>query len=140
MDEISRILRVHPEFGTRINAFRFLNDYPKLHALVPSVEFEAKFGCKIPEIISELSYARPTIAYIAVEEGHDTSHAIVLTGIDEQRLEISYNDPLTGMKQSSLVKFEGWWGQSDHFMIKVKIGARKQKLISDFNHREAVSP
>ncbi len=137
IDEISSVLRVHPDFGTRIHAFRFLNDYPKLHALVPSVEFEAKFGCKIPEIASELSRSRPAIAYISIEEGHDTSHAIVLTGIDEQRLEISYNDPLTGMKQSPLVKFEGWWEQSDHTMIKVKIGARKQKLISDFSQKEA---
>lgn len=114
------------ELGTPLDGVEGLNKL--LEKSLPSVEFEYKFGCALSDIEKSLGASLPVIAWLKMPY----SHSIVVTGIDKEKLKVYYNDPQKGKKQMEMGKFLSSWEALDRVLIKVKIGEKVQRRMSDF--------
>ena len=132
VEDIAKILRTD-ELGTPLENIKNLNKNERILLAIPSIEFVDKNGCRFDEIKTELENNRPIISWISPSEIFTgLSHSVVITGIDEGKLLVYYNDPLYGKKVESMVKFLSMWDRADRVLIKIKIGARTQRLLDEF--------
>ncbi len=118
------------ELGTPLDGVEGLNKL--LEKSLPSVEFEYKFGCTLSDIEKSLEGGLPVIAWLKMPY----SHSIVVTGIDKEKLAVYYNDPQKGKKQMEMSKFLSAWESLDKVLIKVKIGEKMQRRMSDYIGKE----
>ncbi len=98
----------------------------------PSVEFTAEFKPHtLNDIKKELRKELPVSVWISTGAvGY--LHAIVITGIDDIKKTISYNDPIYGKKTSSQSKFMTKWEDGQALMIKTEIGRINRYTLDHF--------
>lgn len=104
-----------------------------LHAAVPSIEFEAKFMARFPEIMTELNEERPVIVWInAVEPPDIVLHAVVVIGFDPETNTVFFNDPNGAVEKTEEVGvFIRKWGDYAR-LVKVLIGRKQQRHINEW--------
>lgn len=107
-----------------------------LSGAVPSVEFEAKFLSRFPEVIEELNGERPVIVWINVVEPPDiVLHAVVITGFDPETNKVFFNDPDGAVEKTEEVGiFVRKWGDYAR-LVKVLIGRKQQRHINEWTTR-----
>jgi uncharacterized protein YvpB len=130
--ELAKILKTNP-LGTPLDNVKLLNKNRKILKAVPSIEFKPKLGCTFDEITKELNNHRPVIAWLSASEiFKDLIHSVVITGVDEKKLLVHYNDPIYGSKEESMNEFLSRWSRSDHVLIKLKIGRLLERKLDEF--------
>jgi ABC-type bacteriocin/lantibiotic exporter with double-glycine peptidase domain len=117
--------------GTNFENIKRINE--ELKKTRPSLEFVADFGHKFEDIKKEIANNRPVIAWIAVPSPQgDFNHSIVITGFDEDKLIIYYNDPVYGRESVPTLQFMNMWDGCFRILIKVEIGEKKQRLMEEY--------
>jgi ABC-type bacteriocin/lantibiotic exporter with double-glycine peptidase domain len=130
--KIAKIVKTKVD-GTHFKDIVYLNK--ELNATVPSLEFVPEFGThSLAGIAKELEAGLPvTVWILAHDSGHDFPHAVVITGIDDARKEITYNDPAYGKEVTiSQSQFLSKWEKLDQRMIKAKIGRLTRPTLEQF--------
>lgn len=120
--EIAKIVKTKTS-GTYFNDVTYLNK--ELNNAVPSLEFIPEFAAHtLADIGRELEDGVPVIVYILVRDsGHEFPHAVIVTGIDDVKKELTYNDPAYGKEMTvSQADFLSMWEKLGPKMIKAKIG------------------
>lgn len=99
----------------------------------PSVEFQARFLGRFPEVIKELDEESPVIAWINVVEPPDVVlHAVVITGFDSETNIVFFNDPYDKTeKKEEIGVFIKKWGVYAR-LVKVLIGKKQQRYINEW--------
>ncbi len=106
-----------------------------LTASNPSIEFVVEFKVHtLNEIKKELENGLPVSVWIITNDGaNDYVHSIVITGIDDNKKEICYNDPTYGEEYTiSQSKFMSVWEQHGARMIKTKIGRISRDTLEKY--------
>jgi uncharacterized protein YvpB len=101
----------------------------------PSLEFVIEFGPHtLSDIRKELESGLPVSVWIITNDGsNDYVHSIVITGMDEIKKEISYNDPTYGREQTiSQIEFMSLWESHGARMIKTKIGGINRDTLEKY--------
>jgi uncharacterized protein YvpB len=109
----------------------------------PSLEFIPEYGPhSLSDIKKQLEKNLPVIVWIApIDAAYAGLHSILITGIDDEKKEISYNDPAYGEEKTlSQSEFMDLW-QYEHGarMIKVEIGeltTKTQSSLEPFMSKE----
>lgn len=102
---------------------------------VPSLEFITEFQTHtLTDIRKELDSGLPVSIWIVTNDGsNDYLHSVVIIGIDDEKKEISYNDPTYGEEITiSQSKFMTMWESFDARMIKTKIGRIKRETLERY--------
>ena len=98
----------------------------------PSVEFRAEFQSHtLGDIRKELQKELPVSVWISTGSANFL-HSIVITGIDDIKKTISYNDPIYGMKTMSQSEFVSKWETGEACMIKTEIGRINRYTLDSF--------
>lgn len=98
----------------------------------PSVEFSTEFKPHtLNDIKKELQEGLPVSVWISTGSV-DYLHAIVITGIDDMKKTISYNDPIYGMNTISQSEFVTKWEEGSALMIKTEIGRINRYTLDNF--------
>lgn len=98
----------------------------------PSVEFRAEFQPHtLDDIRKELQKELPVSVWISTGSV-DFLHSIVITGIDDIKKTISYNDPIYGTKTMSQSEFVTKWEKGEALMIKTEIGRINRYTLDSF--------
>ena len=117
--------------GTRFSEIENINKV--LTKSEPSVEFSAEFQSHtLEDIRNELRQALPVSVWIFTGS-MEYLHSIVITGIDDEKKIISYNDPIYGIQKISQSKFITRWEQGQALMIKAKIGKINRYTLDRFS-------
>jgi len=136
IDEISKIINTR-EDGTLLEGVKQINEDKTFLKSIPSLEFETKYPCRFPEIENEINANRPVIAWILVSDGHrGFKHSVVITGVDTENGHVYYNDPAYGEVQEEIGRFISTWEDVDTILIKIKIGAREQRIMPEYVSNE----
>lgn len=98
----------------------------------PSVEFNAEFQHHtLDDIRKELQKELPVSVWISTRVV-DFLHSIVITGINDIKKTISYNDPIYGINTMSQSKFMRKWEKGEALMIKIKLGRINRYTLDSF--------
>ena len=74
-----------------------------------------------------------TVWILAHDSGYDFPHAVVITGMDDTRKEITYNDPAYGTEVTiTQSQFISRWEKLDQRMMKEKIGRLTRPTLEQF--------
>ena len=114
------------ELGTPLDGTKGLNS--ALEKAQPSIEFEDKIRSSLSEIEKELEQEKPVIVWLKIP----FSHSVVVTGLSKETLTVYFNDPLKGKRELEMGKFLSAWEALDKILIKVKIGEKVQRTMTDF--------
>lgn len=92
----------------------------------PSLEIVPGFRHKFEEIVEEVKKKNcPVIAWVLMADPKgDYKHAIVITGVDEDKLLIYHNDPVYGKGTIPARQFMEMWNGCLRILIKFKIGEK----------------
>lgn len=124
--------------GTNWNNIKNINS--ALAKSNPSIEFISEFGPHdLDDIRKELQKELPVAVWIKTNDGsNDYLHSVIITGIDDEKRQISYNDPTYGaektISQSSFLDI--WQYPQGARMIKVEIGRFTIQSIEEFMTKE----
>ena len=98
----------------------------------PSVEFRAEFQPHtLGDIRKELQKKLP-VSVCIFTGSVKFLHSIVITGIDDIKKTISYNDPIYGMKTMSQSEFVSKWETDGALMIKIEVGRINRYTLDSF--------
>jgi uncharacterized protein YvpB len=130
--KISEVIKTSADNGgTTFANIKHINE--QLKKTRPSLEFVADFGHKFEGIKKEITNGRPVIAWIAIPSPQgDFNHSIVITGFDEDKLIIYYNDPVYGRESVPTLQFMNMWNGCFRILIKIEIGEKKQRLMEEY--------
>ena len=131
-DEICKIMRTNV-MGTKFPNIENVNTL--LVNSNPSIEFISEFEPHtLLGIKKELELGLPLSVWIIINmDGHDYSHSVVITGIDNEAKTISYNDPTYGEEYTiSQSKFMDMWELNGSMMIKTKIGGVNRETLEKY--------
>jgi len=129
--KISEVIKTTADGGTNFEDIKHIND--QLKKARPSLEFVADIDHKFEAIKEEIANNRPVIAWIAVPSPNgDYNHSIVITGFDEDKLIIYYNDPVYGRESVPTLQFMNMWDGCFRILITIKIGEKKQSLLEEY--------
>ena len=122
--EISEILKTSADLGgTTFDNIKNINE--EFRKTRPSLEFVPGINHKIDDIKKEIEIGRPVIAWIMMPDPNgDYPHSIVITGIDEDKLLIYYNDPVYGKETVSIREFTDMWDGNFRVLIRIRIGEK----------------
>jgi uncharacterized protein YvpB len=131
-DEIAKIMKTMIS-GTHFHNIESINKV--LTTSNPSLEFVAEFEPHtLNDIRKELESGLPVSVWIITNDGsNDYVHSIVITGIDEVKKEICYNDPTYGRERTiSQIEFMSLWESHGARMIKTKIGGINRDTLEKY--------
>lgn len=98
----------------------------------PSIEFRAEFKHHtLDDIRKELRKELSVSVWISTGSV-DFLHSIVITGIDDMKKIIFYNDPIYGMKIINQSEFVTKWEKGNALMIKTEIGRINRYTLDYF--------
>jgi hypothetical protein len=133
--EIAKI--VHTQDGTWAPDVKNMN--PVVEVAIPSVEFDGEFKVhSLSEIAEEISNRRPCIPIMKLTDGIKWAwHAVVVTHIDIEGNQISFNDPQYndarfGQKTLRLSLFDALWQAALTTLIKIQIGQKTRTVLTQF--------
>lgn len=103
----------------------------------PSVEFTAEYKPHtLDDIRKELQEGLPVS--VSFPTGViNYLHAIVITGIDDIKKTISYNDPIYGTKTISQSEFVTKWEEGQALMIKIELGRINRYTLEHYFKEES---
>lgn len=133
--EIAKIMRTGI-LGTTYTNIENINDV--LTNSNPSIEFISEFEPHtLLDIKKELELGLPPSVWIITNvDGHDYSHSVVITGIDNDAKKISYNDPTYGKEfVISQSEFMDMWELQGSIMIKIKIGRINRETLEKYMYQ-----
>ena len=136
VDEIADKIQTR-EDGTRFSNVPLINEH--IVEAVPSVEFIAEYRPHtLKDIQESIDNGLPCIPWIVIKPDgiNETVHAVVITGINIEANTIYYNDPYFGKHDETLGTFEEKWGKADKIMIKVLLGRKERKVLTEWIDRE----
>lgn len=119
--------------GTHFQNIENVNSITK--ASKPSLEFIAEYEPhKLADIKKQIETGLPVAVWITTNDGSgEYAHSVVITGIDDSKKEISYNDPTYGnevtISQSKFLDMWDYWGS---VMIKAEIGRITTESIEKY--------
>ena len=137
-DRISEIMKTGIS-GTHFKDIQLLN--MEITSSNPSIEFESEYSPHtLSDIRKDLEDGLPVMVWIVTTHGlNDYMHSVVITGIDDERKEISYNDPTYGVEYTvGQSEFLSQWQPPGAKMVKTKIGRLPRKTLDDFPHEETI--
>ena len=119
------------ELGTEYDAIENINKL--IEKSIPSVEF--KRDATYPEwdsIVNDLGDGKPVILWIECRDqlGHPYNHSVVVEGYRYNK--VTYKDPLHGDREEGIDTFLPKWDAIDRYTIRVKVGERKERKITEF--------
>lgn len=122
--------------GTHFNNVPCINNH--ITSAVPSLEFIAEFAPHtLADIAKELKKGQPVAVWVVTSDGvNDYVHAVVITGMDDTKKEITYNGPAYGTtvtKEQS--RFMSEWERLGTRMIKIEIGRITDRSMDEFMTR-----
>lgn len=128
-EQIAQIMNTKVS-GTKFSEVENINKV--LTKSEPSVEFSAEVKPhNLEDIRKELREELPVAVWISTGSV-DFLHSIVITGIDDERKTISYNDPIYGTQTISQSEFVTKWEEGQYLMIKMEIGRINRYTLDDF--------
>jgi len=131
LQQIARIVKTQD--GTAAHDVPAINEW--LEDVVPSLEFEDEYRTRrVSEIEAELDAKRPCIPWMFVTDGiHRGFHAVVITDINVQANQITYNDPGPPRETTqALSAFEVQWSMGQTNLLKVQIGRNTRTTLPQF--------
>jgi len=105
----------------------------------PSLEFIAEFESHtLADIRKELESGLPVSVWIKTNpRTHPFLHSVVITGMDNRKKEISYNDPTDGRQITiSQSNFLTMWESFDARMVKTIIGRINRETLERYMPQE----
>ena len=128
-DQIAKIMNTTPS-GTLFSEVENMNKV--MTQSNPSVEFRAEFQPHtLDDIRKELQKGLPVSVWISTGSVN-FQHSIVITGIDNIKKTISYNDPIYGTQTINQSKFVSKWEAGEASMIKTEIGRINRYTLDSF--------
>jgi Papain-like cysteine protease AvrRpt2 len=137
VDDIARIVKTDI-LGTEIEDVRALNSHSAITKASPSIEFDATVKPhELEDIEHDLKEELPPIAWITNGKApYEWKHAVVITKLDRANGVIHYNDPAIGAtKEENLKEFSQKWYDSDRCMVRVILGRRDTRRITEYTER-----
>ncbi len=124
--------------GTDFPDIQEINE--KLERPIPSLEFEVDDRShQFREIEDALEHQCPAIAWLHFDTGEgECCHAAVVVGYDRVGQTIMLNDPLRGQITLTVGDFMGEWQRTEQMLIRVKLGDRLQRRITEYFEQPAV--
>jgi ABC-type bacteriocin/lantibiotic exporter with double-glycine peptidase domain len=125
LERISEVLKTSADIGgTTLDNIKNINE--EFKKTRPSLEFVSGLNFKIEDIIKEVKDNQlPVIAWVMMPDHNgDFPHSIVITGIDEEKLLIYYNDPVYGKEVVPIREFTKMWDGNSRVLIRIKIGEK----------------
>jgi ABC-type bacteriocin/lantibiotic exporter with double-glycine peptidase domain len=110
--------------GTKFENIENINELFKKTR--PSLEISASFRRNLEDIVEEVNKKeRPVIAWVMMPDPKAPfEHSIVITGVDEDKLIIYFNDPVYGKQEIPATKFMDMWNGCLRILITFKIGEK----------------
>lgn len=113
-----------------------------LERSIPSVEFVVDYvSHDFREIEEELAHYRPVIPWLFIREaGREYEHTLVVRGYEPQQQLIDVNDPQRGNgrpTQMPITQFIEEWEGTERMLIKLKVGARIQRRLTEYMEKYA---
>ncbi len=108
----------------------------------PSLEFVPEFEHhSLADIRKELESGLPVAVWIVTSDGsNDYLHSVVVTGMDDEKKTISYNDPTYGEEKTiTQSKFMDTWEEPGARMIKLKLGRIRRDTLEKYLPQEVTA-
>lgn len=137
IQEIAKIVKTDV-LGTRIEDVKNLDSHEAVTLARPSVEFDATTRPhELDEIEADTKAGLPPICWITKGKGaYKWRHAVVVTGVDRKAGTIQYVDPAYGaLKVESLAEFTQAWYEADRFMVRVILGRKESRKLTEYMER-----
>ena len=124
------------ELGTEYDAIEKINKL--VEKSIPSVEF--KRDSTYPQwdsIVEDLGDKKPVVIWIECKDqlGHPYGHSVVVDGYINNK--VLYKDPLHGDMEEGIDTFLSKWDAMDRYAIRVKVGERKGRKLTEFMSGDA---
>lgn len=119
------------QLGTDFNSIENINII--IEESIPSVEFKTdKTYPNWDSIIKDIQDDKPVILWIECQDqlGIPYTHSIVVDGYTRNK--VFYKDPLHGTIEESLATFLPKWNAVDRYTIRVKVGERLERKLTEF--------
>lgn len=117
--------------GTDFNSIENINLI--IQESIPSVEFKTdKTYPNWDSITKDIQNNKPVILWIECQDqlGIPYTHSIVVDGYTRNK--VFYKDPLHGTIEESLATFLPKWNAVDRYTIRVKVGERLERKLTEF--------
>lgn len=130
IERISEIIGT-TQLGTEFNSIEKINFL--IEESIPSVEF--KTDTSYPSwdsIVNDLKDQKPVITWIECHDllGIPFTHSIVIDGYSKNK--VFYKDPLYGIIEENITSFLTKWDAVDRYTIRVKVGERIERKLTEF--------
>jgi len=149
LDYVNQVILTKPEsdldedriadiMNTTISGTHF-TDIENINAVMtssnPSLEFLTEFEAHtLDDIKRELKAGLPVSVWVKPADGSNYYfHSVVVTGIDDSKKKISFNDPTYGKEYTiGQSEFMSMWEFSGTRMIKTKIGRISRETLEQY--------
>jgi len=100
------------------------------------VEFMTSEGNAFDVIKRELAEGRPVIAWIRqTSDERVLGHSVVITGLDEASLTITYDDPMEGERTQNIPTFMREWDNNANVLVMVRVDRKPPQMeLEDFQN------
>jgi len=132
VEDIAKIIDTN-EDGTVLDNINNLNSNREVLRAMPSLRFEYSHSNSFSQIENEINANMPVIAWILISDNHrEFVHSVVVTGVDVENDLIYFNDPAYGESQKKIGSFISMWEKIDTVLIKIRMGEREQRKITEY--------
>ena len=119
------------ELGTDFNSIENINII--IDESIPSVEFKTdKTYPNWDSISKDIQDQKPVILWIECRDqlGVPYTHSVVVDGYTKNK--VFYKDPLHGTIEEDMTTFLPKWDALDRYAIRVKVGERVERKLTEF--------